>query len=572
MQGEKTFIHSDDDMEYVVQIKGRSYWWLWLLLLLLLPLLLLLSFSKDVSIVSFDKKTDKNISDVNIGFKYVDYALIRTNPLRFFVSDTVSLSGTTSQDGKITFTDVKYTLFSVIFHSGHEALVTASAGCMVSDTLHPGFHAMQDVFPTRAGLSKSAVDVVFQVLDKSDRQPLASAEVEVLLDGNVKKLLTDPAGYVTVPGLELCGDVDINAQLDGYIGDTIKSDVATVLQGEYNRTLLLKPGEGVVAFTVQDLESQQPIPDAKATLVINGDSVSVTTNTNGVGKGCFENVSAKYKFVIDLKRVSYYDTLTKEYKVTEFERLKESEKVFKMRPQKNALIFRNVDSLSKQPIAGVSNQVFINGKDCGTVYSNNLGCFTIGNIGDNDVVEIKSTHANYKLKIVNRKGSDISGNNQNKREIRMQMNPIRLGKPDPMRNCGVHFSGTLLSDVAVPGHISKIYEPDEYGEYVGDGKYASNQAAFPKAVKYTFDAIAVDKGTRLVVYSKPNFQGEVLLDVKGPYLINNVKWKNDSRIRDFQTKTFTPEFESNYPKSCRHWSQSNMNAWDFGSVIITCDK
>ena len=153
----------------------------------------------------------------------------------------------------------------------------------------------------------------------------------------------------------------------------------------------------------------------------------------------------------------------------------------------------------------------------------------------------------------------------------MRYEEIRLGKPDPKRNCGVHFSGTLLSDVEVKGHISKIYQPDIYGEYVGDGKYISNQAAFPKAVQYTFDAIAIDKGTRLILYSEPNFKGKVLLDVKGPCLINNVKWKNEGRIKDVCTKTFSPELEANYPKSSRRWSDSNMNAWDFGSCIITCD-
>ena len=110
-----------------------------------------------------------------------------------------------------------------------------------------------------------------------------------------------------------------------------------------------------------------------------------------------------------------------------------------------------------------------------------------------------------------------------------------------------------------------------YGEYVGEGRYISNQAAFPKAVQYTFDAIAVDKNSRLIIYSEPDFKGRVLLDVKGPCLINNVKWKDEARIKDFCTRTFSAELEANYPKSCRKWSDSNMNSWDFGSCVITCE-
>lgn len=563
---------NDDQEEYVVRVAGPKYRWMWFLLLLLLPLLLLLRFSKDITVVAYDNFSNNNLSNVKVGLKFVDYSIVKTNPLRFFVADSVNLSGVTSQDGEVAFTDVNYSLYQVIFHSGHEAEITAEGGCLASDTVRTLFSTLGTALPYRLGLNKARVDLVFLVLDSDDRQPLASADVEVMVDGNVKKLLTDPSGYVSVPGMELCGNVDINAQMDGYLGDTIVSDMETALQGEHNRTLLLKPGRGVVSFTVQDLENQLPIPNVAVSMMIDGNTVNCVTNTNGVGKGCFEDVKANLQFQLDLKRVSYFDTLTQQYKVSGFERLSERERTFQMRPQKNSLIFRNIDSLNNLPISGVANEVFINGNPVGTIYSNAQGCFTIGNVAPGDEILIKSTHVNYKFQQVKRSGSDVIGNNQYKRDVKMQAKRFAASKPNPQRNCGVHFSGTLLSDVAVGGHISKIYEPDKYGEYVGDGKYANNQAAFPKAVQYTFDAIAVDKGTRLKVYSKPNFQGELLLDVKGPYLINNVKWKNEPRISNFLTKTFSPELEANYPPSCRHWSESNMNDWDYGSVIITCDK
>ena len=215
--------------------------------------------------------------------------------------------------------------------------------------------------------------------------------------------------------------------------------------------------------------------------------------------------------------------------------------------------------------------IFINGKKIGTEYSNNEGCFTVPNLKPDDKISIEASKGGYvknNTTIKNARPPDLD--NQAKRDI--PLFAIEEKHSKARKNCGVHFSGTLLSDTEIPGHISQIYKPDKYGEYVGDGMYPSNQAAFPNAVQYTFDAIAVDKGTHLTIYSQPNFTGKIVLDVTGPALINNVKWKNEARIKDVCTKTFKPEFESNYPKSCRKWSTENMNEWDYGSVKITCGE
>ena len=204
-------------------------------------------------------------------------------------------------------------------------------------------------------------------------------------------------------------------------------------------------------------------------------------------------------------------------------------------------------------------------------YSNNQGCFNVPGLKPEDKISVVASKGGYiknEDKIKNARTSTLD--NQEKRDI--PLFAIQEMHSKPRKNCGVHFSGTLLSDTEIKGHISKIYQPDKYGEYVGDGMYPSNQAAFPNAVQYTFDAIAVDKGTHLTIYSQPNFKGKILLDVTGPALINNVKWKDESRIKDVNEKTFSAEFEANFPKSCRRWSTENMNQWDYGSVKITCGE
>ncbi len=140
----------------------------------------------------------------------------------------------------------------------------------------------------------------------------------------------------------------------------------------------------------------------------------------------------------------------------------------------------------------------------------------------------------------------------------------------PEVGCRAFFAGTLISDEQMTGHISEVYVVDKYSEYVGAGEYPDNSVAFPKAVKTTFDGIAVDQGTRVVIYSKKNFQGSVLLDVTGPAVINNVTWKTNSSIKDFCTKKFKEPLETNFPKSTRRWSKTNMHSWSNGSVKVIC--
>jgi hypothetical protein len=142
----------------------------------------------------------------------------------------------------------------------------------------------------------------------------------------------------------------------------------------------------------------------------------------------------------------------------------------------------------------------------------------------------------------------------------------------PTQNCRVHFSGGVMGGVWNDVGITKIYEVDQISEFVGSGYYPDNRAAFPKAVAQTFDGIAIDKGTRLVLYEKPNFEGRILLDITGPALINNVLWRNDSRYNKVMDEVFPEPLETNYPRSVRRYSLENMHQWSSGSCKITCGQ
>jgi hypothetical protein len=118
--------------------------------------------------------------------------------------------------------------------------------------------------------------------------------------------------------------------------------------------------------------------------------------------------------------------------------------------------------------------------------------------------------------------------------------------------------------------ITQIYTEDDLSEYVGAGEYPDNTIAFPKAVGSTFDGIAIDKETTLIIYSEKNFKGDILLNASGPLVINNVKWINDPRYSHANTDTYPSILQNNYPQEVRKWSSTDMHSWSNGSCKIFC--
>ena len=161
---------------------------------------------------------------------------------------------------------------------------------------------------------------------------------------------------------------------------------------------------------------------------------------------------------------------------------------------------------------------------------------------------------------------------RNREELERDSSEVDSIPKPPSENCRVHFSGLFMGDTYKPQYISEIYKIDDYSEYVGSGFYPDNTMAFPKSVRYTFDGIAIDKGTRLIIFSKKNFQGEILLDISGPAIVNNVKHIDNSAVNFCNTINFKTSLQNNYPQSVRKWSKSNMWDWSYGSCKIICSE
>lgn len=146
----------------------------------------------------------------------------------------------------------------------------------------------------------------------------------------------------------------------------------------------------------------------------------------------------------------------------------------------------------------------------------------------------------------------------------------------PEAGCRVHFSGALMHDDFVERTASIPYVEDNMSEYVGKGRFPENSCAFPKAIENSFDSIAVDAGTRVTIYSEPNFEGCILWDKVGPAIVVNIKWKDMSCWEFCKGQPYSQVLASKwkdplnaiFPPSVREFSTTDMHSWNTGSLVI----
>lgn len=130
-----------------------------------------------------------------------------------------------------------------------------------------------------------------------------------------------------------------------------------------------------------------------------------------------------------------------------------------------------------------------------------------------------------------------------------------------------HFSGDVMSGNKDTPY-TYIWTEDDFSEMIPEGKYKILSEAVPKSVASTFDSIAIDKKTKITIYSKPDFQGEIVLEEEGPLVIYNVLWISDSRYNYLLEEEWDEDFQELFPFEKRIWSDIDMHAWASGSLIL----
>lgn len=122
-----------------------------------------------------------------------------------------------------------------------------------------------------------------------------------------------------------------------------------------------------------------------------------------------------------------------------------------------------------------------------------------------------------------------------------------------------------------------------HGNRLPVGEYASTLSAVGNAVLFTMDSIAVAPGIRLVVFSQPNFTGDILLDVVGPFYICNWIWRADSRFSwALDAAVWHGLADQIIPSSRRFWSDRvrvqgtesyglihDLHLWRGGSIRVS---
>ena len=142
----------------------------------------------------------------------------------------------------------------------------------------------------------------------------------------------------------------------------------------------------------------------------------------------------------------------------------------------------------------------------------------------------------------------------------------------PVDACRAHFSGLLMSDHYKENWKSEVFVIDDASEYVGEGDYPRAIEAFPKSHQTTFDGIAIDKRTRVIIYEKPFFKGKILLDEVGPLIITNNYREGDLIVTENNNKIFSGDLNVLFPPNRRIMSSSNMFDWSKGSLKVICNE
>ncbi len=423
MKTKENFTYEDESKVYIIKLKRRKYWWLLLFLLLLLPLILLIRFEKDIVFKTVNKADKTILTGTNVNFSYVDRSFIHFKQKKAFFNDTISFSDTTNAEGIVVFKDVSYTFYARLFYSKDYAEVEATNNCFMSDSLMPYFFKLKDKKETVLELAERTISIDFQVIDKDDKQPIPNAKVIIIDDkGNTQEANSDANGTVVFDDVAYCLNIEVVGSKNAYKNDTISDIVARLLSIDNERVLELEPLKEMITFIVKDLRTKEVIPNAKANLILESEILTVTTNTNGVGKGAFKDIRITEKMHIEVSKEFYYDTITSSYIVEKYVKLSENERIIYLRPKNKTLTFINTDG--KNPLVGVNNKITINGKFVSNEMSNNNGIFTVANVFPDDEISIVASKSGYRTnsrKVNNQKIKNLD--TQEKRTIPLSKNP-----------------------------------------------------------------------------------------------------------------------------------------------------
>lgn len=405
----KNFKFNDDRLDYTFQMKKRNWKWLWLLLLLL-PLLLLIRCEREIAVTAVDKESGEEIPGVEVTVNYTSHYLYKDGIL--FCSETGQQTIKTDDEGRGMFKGLGCSVYSYIFHCLSRASFDAADDCHVMDPAQSkcNFHYTRTHEIT---LSPRTVDVSVDVVDRETNDPVADARVlyTYMLGKTAKtdSTVSDAAGKAKLVKVPQCGKVIFRlVSCYGY-EDLLNEErsVAAMLSVADSATLRLQPMKQSFTYFVKNKFTCEPVPDATVEVTLtapNGNVIGGRTRTNvdGRGRGAYQDAFVLAKVDLKATKRNYKEGhLDRDYTVEQFAKLPDSLRVVYIEPEPDVQQFRNVDSLTNEPIVGVRNAIRRYSVD-GNTYdvtepSNRNGVFDVKAI-PGDRIEITSEHDYYETK------------------------------------------------------------------------------------------------------------------------------------------------------------------------------
>ncbi len=405
----KKFRFRDDTLDYTFQLKKRNWKWLWLLLLLL-PLLLLIRCERDIAVTTVDKESGDEIAGVEVTLNYTSYYLYKDGQL--FCSEEGHQTLKTDGEGRGVFKDMGCSVYSYIFRCLSRASFVAAGDCYVMDPAPSecNFHYTRN---HKITLSPRVTDVSVNVVDRETNDPVADARIlytyKLGKTAKTDSTVSDATGKAKLTKVPECGEVTFTrVSCYGYEDLTNeKRSVAAMLSAPDSATLRLQPLKQSFTYFVKNKFTHEPVPDATVEVTLtspNGNVIGGKTRTNvdGKGRGAYKDAFVLAKVDLKATKENYKEGhLDKEYTVEQFAKLPDSLRVVYIEPEPGVQQFKNVDSLTNEPIVGVRNEIQRNSVD-GNTYSatetsNRNGVFDVKAISG-DKIDINSEHEYYEPK------------------------------------------------------------------------------------------------------------------------------------------------------------------------------
>ena len=420
-------VSGEGDSEITLVLKKKKFpWWIFLFLLLFI---FIIPIGRTVRIHLSEKQTGISIAAAETKFAYPAIGL--------FGSHTpTTVSGNTDNDGKIEFDGIKEPLWYVLFGGlfNDSAYVTAGNECYNANGIGDLYSSFPKTDYKEVQIPPLFSSVDLKVIDVDNNEPLPGASVNIISIVNnsqdASSATTDPSGAFGI-NMPKCGSIKCIASKEGYYNDTLEASLFDLgNMSDFEKSLKLSPIKGSVKVIVKNLKTQSLLPDATVTLTISGTSSTMQTNTNGVGVGLFDSLRIANTLMFKASKAGYADTTLDGGTVQKFMELPEEERTMYLRPLTTSLVFYNTDG--SKPLAGVKNEIRINGSLKATEYSNAQGEFTILGIGETDKISITASKTGYvtnSSKVSNATLAQL--NTKESRTIPLSVKPTPPPTPTP---------------------------------------------------------------------------------------------------------------------------------------------